>query len=225
MARRMLPFIIIIYAAAFAFAAMTALRLPSMALIQQLAFEYGMGPEAPGIAEIDWRHVSILLGGPYLAAAFCFYISAVLIRARLRLGGVFFKLGTGLGFASIFLFEFRAEWWQAPTIWEMVVAGAACATGLIYLGIIYIYEFENPADRERKAPPHTEPVIPPEPVMEAEPAAPIPARPKRRPRRRAPQPIMGPSPAIIRQRAAMAAAGRKMLSARAQARQPIRWRW
>lgn len=224
MARRMLPFIIVIYAAAFAFAAMTALRLPSMALIQQLAFEYGFGPQAPGLGEIDWRHVSILLGGPYLAASFCFYISAVLIRARLRLGGLFFKFGVGLGFASVFLFEFRSEWWQAPSLWETVVLAAACATALIYLGIIWIYEFETPNEKREERQAEAEQLLPaePKPVSEPQPI-PIATKPKRPPKPR--HPVRRPSPAVLRQRAAMAEAGRRMLAKRAEANRPIKWRW
>ncbi|MEO1028237.1 MAG: hypothetical protein AAFX02_04175 [Pseudomonadota bacterium] len=211
----MLPFIIMLYAAAFSFAALAALRLPSMALIEQLAFQYGYGPEAAGMADFNWRHISILLGGPYLAASIAFYVSAILLRARWRGAGIMFKLGAGLGFACLFLFEFRADWWHAPTDFEWIAVGAGCATLLIYLGIIFVYE-SKPAMKEvaaEPAEPLQEPVA--APVSRPSPKPKPNYRPKRRPR---------PGPAIMVQRAAFAAQGQRMLARRAAARQPIRWR-
>ena len=129
-----------------------------------------------------------------------------------------FKLGAGLGFACLYLFEFRADWWHDPSQIEWIGVAAGCFTALIYLAIILTYETSTRVDEA----PQPEPMEAPRPIEPAIVAASAQAVPKPKPQpRRRPR---RPGPAVMAQRAAFAAQGQKMLARRAAQQQPIKWR-
>ena len=71
MSRRIVAFLIAIYAIAFAFGAMAAIRWPSLMLLAGLMVE----PDAlGGLNEINWRELGIAFGAPYFLAALCFML-------------------------------------------------------------------------------------------------------------------------------------------------------
>ncbi len=199
MSRRLIALLIALYAIAFAFGAMAAIRWPSLMMVANLLLE----DEAAmaGVAGIDWRQLGIVYGAPYFLAALCLYAAALSLGNKKRAARVWYGMGVVAGFPCVFLVDFEPGWWQDPSAGEGAVAGAAA--GAVLLGIA-VWELCRKPKRQ------------PEPVM-AHPAgepqvvyvqtpAPEPETPQKRKYRR-------PVPAAIaRQRAHFAAEGRRMMA-------------
>lgn len=196
MARQTTAFIIAIYAIGFAFAALAAVRWPSLVAIAG-AFTNGASPLAELGALADWRELGIWYGTPYFLSALFFYAASTQVQRR-RPGGVAsFILGVMTGFPPFLVFDFQPGWWQAPTDFETVVLGASAFTVLLFG---FVWEL-------RVSPPEEAPEIVEAPVL----AAPVIVRhvAKAKPVRRGPVPA-----AIAMQRASFAAHGRRQMERR-----------
>ncbi|MEO1553771.1 MAG: hypothetical protein AAFR82_07515, partial [Pseudomonadota bacterium] len=195
MPRRLIALLIALYAIAFAFGAMAAIRWPSLMMLAGFFLE----EEAmAGLTGIDWRQLGIAYGAPYFLAALCFYAAALSLGNRQKAARLWYLMGAIAGFPCIFLVDFEAGWWRDPSAGEGAVAGAAA--GAILLGVA-VWDLCR-SSKPKKAPtPEAEPAIPvivsPETAIET----------KREPQRRYRKPIPA---AIARQRAHFTAEGRKM---------------
>ena len=200
MPRRLIALLIALYAIAFAFGAMAAIRWPSIMMVAGFMLEDDV---MSGLQGIDWRALGIFYGAPYFLAALFLYAAALCLGNKKKSAQLWYVLGVAAGFPSVFLVDFEPGWWQNPSSAEGAVAGAAA--GAVLLGIA-VWELCRSA---KPAKPLAEPVRPDEPVQQVvivqaadlEPAA----KPKVRRQVRRPVPA-----AIARQRAHFAAEGRKM---------------
>ena len=199
MSRRLIALLIALYAIAFAFGAMAAIRWPSLMMLANLVLE----DEAAmaGISGIDWRQLGIIYGAPYFLAALCLYASALSLGNKKRGARIWYLMGVIAGFPCVFLVDFEPGWWQDPSAGEGAVAGAAA--GAVLLGIA-VWELcrkpklkSDPVIRKQDGEPQVVYVQAPPPEAEK--------KPKRKYRRPVPA-------AIARQRAHFAAEGRRMMA-------------
>ncbi len=194
MARRLIALLIALYAIAFAFGAMAAIRWPSLMMLASLMME---DDAATGMAGIDWRQIGILYGAPYFLAALCLYASALSLGNKKRSGLLWYLMGCVAGFPCVFLVDFEAGWWRDPSAGEGAVAGAAAAAVLLGLAVWELC---------RKPKPKPSLADEPDLVTASVIAALENQKPKQPKQRR-----RGPVPAAIaRQREAFAIEGRKM---------------
>ena len=198
MPRRLIALLIALYAIAFAFGAMAAIRWPSLMMLASFMLE----EEAMvGLTGIDWRELGIVYGAPYFLAALCFYAAALSLGNRQRAAKLWYFMGAVAGFPCVFLVDFESGWWRDPSAGEGAVAGAAA--GAVLLGIA-VWEL---CARPKPLPEKAADSVDTAPLILATPAAAPPAKPKRR--YRTPVPA-----AIARQRAHFALEGRKMMARR-----------
>ena len=214
MLRKLIASLIALYAIAFAFGALTAVRWPSIMMVVSWMVQDDI---ASGLDAVDWRALGIAYGAPYLLAALSFYCSSIMISGRRPGGVLWYVTGLCAGFPTVYLVSFESGWWQDPSIAEGAVAGAAIGAVLL---LSAVYELRKRAP-VRVARPETvgpaaialEPVAAaPSPPLQPEPAVAI-----IRPRATPPKPVFVPA-AIARQRASFAAHGRRMNAKRNEQR-------
>ncbi|MEQ3745955.1 MAG: hypothetical protein ABNH53_06925 [Henriciella sp.] len=196
MPRRIIALFIALYAIAFAFGAMAAIRWPSLMMMAAFVLE---DDAMAGLSGIDWRELGIAYGAPYFLAALCLYASALSLGKKKRSAMIWYLMGCVAGFPCVFLVDFETGWWRDPSVGEGAVAGAAAAA--ILLGIAVWQLIQKPKQsilEQAPQDPATQAPIIVNPAVEAQPS---------KPSRRKPVPA-----AIARQRAAWAAEGRKMLA-------------
>ncbi|MBU2607491.1 MAG: hypothetical protein KKC43_16575 [Alphaproteobacteria bacterium] len=210
MLRKLIASLIALYAIAFAFGALSAVRWPSIMMLVSWMVRDDI---ASGLDAVDWRALGIAYGAPYLLAALCFYCSAVLISGRRGGGVLWYVMGLCAGFPTVYLVSFENGWWQDPSIAEGAVAGAAIGAVLL---LSAVYELRKRAPVRLARP---EAVAPAAAAPEPVPATPLPepAVAIIRPRATPPKPVFVPA-AIARQRASFAAHGRRMNAKRNETR-------
>ena len=210
MLRKLIASLIALYAIAFAFGALSAVRWPSIMMLVSWIVQDDI---ASGLDAVDWRALGIAYGAPYLLAALCFYCSAVLISGRRGGGVLWYVMGLCAGFPTVYLVSFENGWWQDPSIAEGAVAGAAIGAVLL---LSAVYELRKRAPVRLARP---EAVAPAAAAPEPVPATPLPepAVAIIRPRATPPKPVFVPA-AIARQRASFAAHGRRMNAKRNETR-------
>lgn len=194
MPRRIIALLIALYAIAFAFGAMAAIRWPSLMMLAAFVLE---DDAVADIAGIDWRGLGIAYGAPYFLAALCLYASALSLGKRKRSAMLWYLMGCVAGFPCVFLVDFEAGWWRDPSVGEGAVAGAASAALLLGIAVWQLTQKPKPHKPDIE-PDQQAPVI----------VAPIAAEPAK-PAQKRRKPV---APAIARQRAAWAAEGRRMLA-------------
>lgn len=202
MSRQTIALLIALYAIAFAFAAMAAIRWPSVMMVLAFMIE---GDGVQGMPDLNWRELGIVYGAPYFLAALCLYASALMVGQRREGSIAWYMMGCVAGFPCMFLIEFEPGWWRDPGVWEGVALGAALGAVLLGISVWLLRE-----RRERQssivgdaAPQEMIPVGDTTPQLER-PSAEI-SKPRPQPRRRLP-------PAIVAQRARWAREGRAMLA-------------
>lgn len=196
MPRRIIALFIALYAIAFAFGAMAAIRWPSLMMMAAFVLE---DDAMVGLSGIDWRELGIAYGAPYFLAALCLYASALSLGKKKRSAMLWYLMGCVAGFPCVFLVDFEAGWWRDPSVGEGAVAGAAATAILLGIAVWQLTQRPKPQSLEdTPQDPVVETPVIVQPVVKAN-------TPK--PKRRKPVPA-----AIARQRAAWAAEGRKMLA-------------
>ena len=195
MPRRLIALLIALYAIAFAFGAMAAIRWPSLMMVAGFMLE---DDAMAGLSGIDWRQLGIAYGAPYFLAALCLYASALRLGNKQRAAKLWYFMGVIAGFPCVFLVDFEPGWWRDPSTGEGAVAGAAA--GAVLLGIA-VWEL----CRKSKARPDIEAVDPALQQVVIVQAAETSPAPKQKRHYRRPMPA-----ASARQRAHFAAEGRKM---------------
>jgi len=196
MPRRLIALLIALYAIAFAFGAMAAIRWPSLMMVASFMLE---DEAMAGLSGIDWRELGIAYGAPYFLAALCFYAAALSLGNRKKAARLWYFLGAIAGFPCVFLVDFETGWWRDPSAGEGAVAGAAA--GALLLGIAVLELCRTP-----KAKVVAEPRPAPDEQVVITTAA---AEPREKPRKQYRRPVPA---AIARQRAHFAAEGRKMMA-------------
>ena len=198
MPRRLIALLIALYAIAFAFGAMAAIRWPSLMMLASFMLE----EEAmAGLAGIDWRQLGIVYGAPYFLAALCLYAAALSLGNKKRSARIWYAMGVVAGFPCVFLVDFESGWWRDPSTGEGAVAGAAA--GAILLGIAVL-------ELCRKPKPIADPVVQ---NVEGEPQVVYVQAPASEPEKKLKKKYRRPVPAAIaRQRAHFAAEGRRMMA-------------
>lgn len=196
MSRKLIAVLVSLFAVAFAFGALTAIRWPSIIMVLGFLNEGEAEQAGEALAGIDWRQLGIAYGLPYFLAAISLYVASALIAQRRHGAFAWYVMGCIAGFPSIYLVDFEPGWWRDPSAAEGAIAGAGLIAGLLAMAVW---------DLRRRAPKTARPD-----------AAAAPARPKR-PR--------GPTPAaIVRQRAMFATHGRKMLERERRRKTPVRFK-
>ena len=193
MPRRLIALLIALYAIAFAFGAMAALRWPSLMMMAGFFLE---DDAMTGLTGIDWRELGIVYGAPYFLAALCFYAAALSLGNRQRAARLWYFMGAIAGFPCVFLVDFEPGWWRDPSAGEGAIAGAAAGALLLGVAVWELCRKSKPVAAEKT---ETNPQI-----VQA-PAGHSVAKAKAKPRYRTPIPA-----AIARQRAHFASEGRKM---------------
>ena len=207
MLRRLIAILLTIYAIAFAFGALTAVRWPSIMMALSWVVQDDV---AAGLERVDWRQLGIAHGGPYLLAALCFYCSAAMSAARRPGGVVWYLMGVVAGIPCLYLVTFEPGWWHDPSAAEGAIAGACAGALLLALAV---WELRLRPARPANAAAEDGPLVLSQPVLVSEPLARAPARPvPAKPAR----PAMVPA-AIARQRASFALHGRKIQAKRRRA--------
>lgn len=207
MLRRLIAILLTVYAIAFAFGALTAVRWPSI----MMALSWVVHDDiAGGLESVDWRQLGIAYGGPYLLAALCFYCSAAMIAAKRPGGVLWYLMGVVAGIPCLYLVTLEPGWWNDPSAAEGAIAGV-CAGALLLMLAVWELRLRSPRKTEPVA--QDAPLVLSKPVLVSEPLPearqrPVPAKPAR--------PAFVPA-AIARQRASFAMHGRKMNARRRRA--------
>lgn len=202
MPRNLIAILIAIYAIAFAFGAMAAIRWPSLMMFAGMMFETD---PLSGLDRINWRELGIVYGAPYFLAGLCLYASAMMVSKKRPGAMTWYVFGCTAGFPCVFLADFDAGWWRDPSAAEGAVTGAALTAILLGIAVWNLrVKRADTAAGDVAAPSQPQPISP-TPIIT--PPETKPARQK--PRYRKPVPA-----AIARQRAQFAADGRRMLAKR-----------
>jgi len=199
MPRRLIAILIALYAIAFAFGAMAAIRWPSLMMVAGFILE---DETMVGLSGIDWRELGIAYGAPYFLAALCFYAAALSLGNKQKAARVWYIMGAVAGFPCVFLVDFEPGWWRDPSIGEGAVAGAAAGALLLAIAVWELCRSPRPvksaAPMQGTSEQKQHPSVIAEPLQPAKPAKMRYARPV--------------PAAIARQRAHFAAEGRKMMA-------------
>mgnify|MGYP003147389357 FL=1 len=207
MLRRLIAILLTVYAIAFAFGALAAVRWPSIMMALSWVVQDDI---ASGLESVDWRQLGIAHGGPYLLAALCFYCSAAMIAARRPGGVLWYFMGVVAGIPCLYLVTFEPGWWNDPSAAEGAIAGACAGAVLLMLAV---WELRLRTQRKAESAEQVAPLVLSQPVLVSEP---LPDQRKRSVPAKPVRPAIVPA-AIARQRASFAAHGRKMNARRRRA--------
>ncbi len=153
MSRQLICLLLIGYAMVFAFAALTAVRWPSIVMIMGWMVNEDL---SGGLQTVNWREAGLLHGGAYLVAAVCYYASGASLAGRRPGALVWYVLAMTASLPTLFLVHFDPQWWHDPSVGEGAMAGLAAGAVLLLLAVI---ELQRPP-RRRPAPPQQAPARP-----------------------------------------------------------------
>lgn len=132
MPRRLIAILLTIYAIAFAFGALTAVRWPSIVMVMGWIVTDEL---ASGLDGVNWRELGISHGAAYLFAALGYYASGAVLSARKGGGVGWFLFALAFSIPSVFLVHFDANWWQNPSASEGAMAGLMAGAGLLLAAV------------------------------------------------------------------------------------------
>ena len=102
--------IVTIYAIAFAFGALTAVRWPSIVMVMGWIVQDDV---KGGLDGVNWRELGIVHGAAYLFAALGYYASSALLGdPQGRCCQLVSVRACRLGAISVFLVHFNPNWWK-----------------------------------------------------------------------------------------------------------------
>ncbi|WP_291198620.1 hypothetical protein [Hyphomonas sp.] len=221
MPRRLIAILLTIYAIAFAFGALTAVRWPSIVMVMGWIVTDDV---AGGLGGVNWRELGIAHGAAYLFAALGYYASGATLAARKGGAVGWYVFALAFSIPSVFLVHFDANWWLNPSAGEGAMAGLMAGAVLLLLAVWEL----------RKRPPEFMDVeVTPEtmanPAVAAAVAsqhAPIRARPEKPAKvKKKHPPLFVPDIVVQRQRAMFIAQARRKKAARAAALARHRGDW
>ncbi len=199
MLRKLIALQIFVYAIVFAFAAMSALRWPSIMMLAHLLFSEAL-PDT--VETVNWRLLGILHGGAWMVAAFCYYAAATTVSRRRKGSVVWFICALAASLPCLVILKFQPDFTNGVSARDGAILGGIAGAALL---LAAVWEL-------RQRPPATAS----ETTSETNAALNTPEAIPEKPRRRLP-----PGPAILRQRAAFARDGRRYPVKRPR----IRLRW
>jgi hypothetical protein len=112
MPRRLIAILLTIYAIAFAFGALTAVRWPSIVMVMGWIMADDV---AGGLGGVNWRELGIAHGAAYLFAALGYYASGAILAARKGGAVGWYIFALAFSVPSVFLVHFGANWWENPS--------------------------------------------------------------------------------------------------------------
>ena len=130
MPRRLIAVLLTVYAIAFAFGALTAVRWPSIVMVMGWIVTDDL---ANGMSGVNWRELGIAHGAAYLFAALGYYASGATLAARKGGAVGWYLFALAFSIPSVFLVHFDPLWWQDPGAGEGAMAGLM-AGALLLLG-------------------------------------------------------------------------------------------
>lgn len=132
MSRRLICLLLTIYAIAFAFGALTAVRWPSIVMVMGWIVQDDV---KGGLDGVNWRELGIVHGAAYLFAALGYYASSALLGAR-RGGAVgWYLFALAASVPAVFLVHFNPNWWENPTAGEGALAGLMAGALLLLIAV------------------------------------------------------------------------------------------
>lgn len=130
--RRLIAILLTIYAIAFAFGALTAVRWPSIVMVMGWIVQDDV---ANGLKGVNWRELGITHGGAYLFAALGYYAAGATIAARKGGAVGWYIFALCFSVPSVFLVHFDPEWWLDPSAGEGAMAGLMVGAVLLLIAV------------------------------------------------------------------------------------------
>lgn len=132
MSRRLVCLLLTLYAIAFAFGALTAVRWPSIVMVTGWIVKDDV---EGGLSAINWRELGITHGAAYLFASLGYYASSALLGAR-KSGAVgWYLFGLAASVPAVFLVHFSPQWWLDPTPGEGALTGLLAGACLLLIAV------------------------------------------------------------------------------------------
>ena len=132
MPRRLIAILLTIYAIAFAFGALTAVRWPSIVMVMGWIVQDDV---ANGLKGVNWRELGISHGAAYLFAALGYYASGATLAARKGGAVGWYIFALAFSIPSVFLVHFDANWWENPSAGEGAMAGLMAGALLLLIAV------------------------------------------------------------------------------------------
>lgn len=217
MPRKLVALLVSLFAVAFAFGAMAAIRWPSIVMVLGMINEDNLGPV---MAEVDWRQLGIHYGLPYFLAAMCLYTSSVLVTQRRHGALSWYLMGCAVGFPYALLVDFEEGWWRDPSTAEGAVAGAGAIAVLLAVAMWDLRKGKKlKVKTEPEAPvDEADTVTIPAALLRAMAANPALAHQATSKAPAKPKVMKRPPPMVMAQRAHFAREGRRMMAKKAARR-------
>ncbi len=132
MPRRLIAILLTIYAIAFAFGALTAVRWPSIVMVMGWIVQDDV---AGGLDGVNWRELGIAHGAAYLFAALGYYASGAILAAKKGGAVGWYIFALAFSIPSVFLVHFDANWWENPSAGEGAMAGLMAGAALLLIAV------------------------------------------------------------------------------------------
>ena len=132
MLRRLIAILLTVYAIAFAFGALTAVRWPSIVMVMGWIVQDDV---ADGLKGVNWRELGIAHGAAYLFAAIGYYAAGATIAGRKGGAVGWYLLALAASIPSVFLVHFDPLWWQDPSAGEGAMAGLMAGAVLLFIAV------------------------------------------------------------------------------------------
>ena len=132
MPRRLIAVLLTVYAIAFAFGALTAVRWPSIVMVMGWIVTDDL---ANGMSGVNWRELGIAHGAAYLFAALGYYASGATLAARKGGAVGWYLFALAFSIPSVFLVHFDPLWWQDPGAGEGAMAGLMAGALLLLVAV------------------------------------------------------------------------------------------
>ncbi|MDP3460474.1 MAG: hypothetical protein Q8S09_14490 [Hyphomonas sp.] len=211
MLRRLIAILLTVYAIAFAFGALTAVRWPSIVMVMGWIVTDDV---ERGLGGVNWRELGITHGAAYLFAALGYYASGATLAARKGGAVGWYIFALAFSVPSVFLVHFDAGWWHNPSAGEGAMAGLM-AGAVLLLAAVWELRKRPPEFMDVEVTPETlaNPAVA---AAVAAQQAPVFARPEKpvKVKKKHP-PIFVPDIVVQRQRAMFIAQARRQKAARA----------
>jgi len=130
--RRLIALLLTVYAIAFAFGALTAVRWPSIVMVMGWIVTDEV---ASGLKGVNWRELGIAHGSAYLFAAVGYYAAGATIAARKGGAVAWYIFALAASIPSVFLVHFDPLWWQNPSAGEGAMAGLMAGAVLLLIAV------------------------------------------------------------------------------------------
>ncbi|MFN4224841.1 MAG: hypothetical protein ACK4HR_00890 [Hyphomonas sp.] len=132
MSRRLICLLLTVYAIAFAFGALTAVRWPSIVMVMGWIVQDDV---RGGLDGVNWRELGIVHGSAYLFAALGYYASSALLGARKGGAVAWYLFALAASVPAVFLVHFHPRWWENPTAGEGALAGLMAGALLLLIAV------------------------------------------------------------------------------------------